>query len=42
MKGGITRTEAIGMSPQERDETIEYINKIYEEQKTALTGQRKM
>ena len=42
MRGGITRTEALYMSPQERKEVVDYISHIYEEREVALTGQRKM
>jgi len=42
MGGGVTRSEAILMSPEERDETIDYINRINEEREAQLTGKRKM
>lgn len=42
MNGGVTRTEAWLMSPEEREEAINYINRIIEEKEEALTGKRFM
>lgn len=42
MKGGLTRTEALMMSPKDRSEHIEYITKAYEKKAEALSGQEFM
>lgn len=42
MKGGVTRSEALMMSPKDREEHVNYITKVYEEREAAITGTRKM
>jgi hypothetical protein len=42
MNGGVTRDEALGMSPAERLEHIEFINSIYQRKAEAMTGQEFM
>jgi len=42
MRGGVTRQEAMMMSPAERIEHIEYISNVYKEKAAAMTGQESM
>ena len=42
MKGGVTFNDAWGMSPQQRNRIIKFVNKIYKERSEQMTGKKQL
>lgn len=39
---GVTWNEVWGMSPEQRNKIVKYLNKVYKEREEAMTGKRTM